>query len=109
MTSTKKSGFDSPSPAHIGRTPSPLLWTSTRENTHSSLETASTMTYQDLKLKFDYMIVIYLNCTIIYISNLYHGKFPLFIPSKDEILLFNFSVSTFTWCLTPLPLPHAST
>src|SRR6218665_1329452 len=91
MTSTKKSGFDSPSPAHIGRTPSPLLWTSTRGNTHSSLETASTMTYQDLKLKFDYDCNLFkLKILIIYISNLYHGKFPLFIPSKDEILLFNF-------------------
>jgi len=42
------------------------------------------MTYQDLKLKFDYMIVIYLNCTI---NNFYRGKISTFIPSKDEILV----------------------
>ena len=71
------------------------------------------------------MIVIYLNCTI---SNLYYWKFPLFIPSKDEILVKNTPTSlhekkTEWWqwtlililCLDvhvgldlPSPRPHAS-
>jgi len=71
MTSKKKIGILTPlPPVHMrphGPDPPPSLWTSTRgrHEIHTALEMASTMTYlPDLKLKSDYMILIYLNWTI---------------------------------------------
>ena len=73
MTFTKKSGFWPPPPVHMGRTPSPL-WTSThgRHEIHTALLKWLVLSWNDLldlKLKFNCMILNYLNCTI---SNLYH-------------------------------------
>src|SRR6218665_2993626 len=66
----KKITFFTP-PVHMrphGPDPPPPLWTSThgRHEIHTAL---LKWLVPDLKLKFDYMILIYLNCTI---SNLYH-------------------------------------
>src|SRR6218665_3396953 len=75
----------------MGRTPSPL-WTSThgRHEIHTAL--LKWLVYNDLpdlKLKFDYMIVIYLNYTFsnLYRRNLYRRKISDFFLSKDEILV----------------------
>ena len=70
--------------------PPPLVDVHTRStwNTHRSLKTDSrpTMTYRTWSWNST-MIVIYLNCTISNYLLLIHiaEKFPLFIPSKEEI------------------------
>src|SRR6218665_3020507 len=69
--------------------PDPLfpLWTFTcTRSTRIHTALLKWLVYNDLpdiKLKFNYMILIYLNCTI---SNLYHRKISTFFLSKDEIL-----------------------
>ena len=58
------------------------------KNTHRSLEVASTCTLYndlpDLKLKFDYMILIYLNCTVIYITNIFCRKISTFSVERQN-------------------------
>src|SRR6218665_989313 len=76
MKSTKNPVFDPPPPVHMrphGPDPPPL-WTSTRGR-HEIHTALLKRLVPDLKLKFDYMIVIYLTVLlVIYITNLGRRK-----------------------------------
>src|SRR6218665_505857 len=55
--------------------------------THRSLETASTMTFLKCEIRLYDCNLFNTVLLVIFITNLYRQKFPLFIRSKDEILV----------------------